>query len=177
MKELIFRAAGVALGGTILGLVACETIETVKIYKKRRKDEANKDEKVLASIKEAVKQRVAEIKEDPRKEIASAIGSALGSVLYFCGLFDGHRIGYKNGHYDGIGFGADLLIDKIVEVAPDQFKNFLNELKASSIDTINFYEETKKLKKGTFRRGYDWDVKKDIDKYINLVEDVKEAIA
>lgn len=177
MKSLIFKAVGVTLGGTLLGLVACETIETVKIYKKRRKDDANKDEKILASIKEAVKQRVAEIKENPSKEIASVIGSVLGSICYFLGVFEGYGAGFRNGHYDGIGKGADMLIDKIAEVVPDQFKNFLQELKAAGYDTINFYEETKKLKKGTFRRGYEWNIKNDIDKYINLAEEVKEAIA
>lgn len=160
---IIFGAG--ALGG-LLGWGLYEAVSVVKDAKKMEKDYP--DIKLLERLKIAARERVAAIKSNTNYISNNIIFILSNSFMAAYGFVLGMGSGYGKGWYDGIGDGADKLIQALSDKCPHEFKKFIEIITKKGLTRIPFYEETCR---DNSKRGYSWEPMKNT--YIKLKENLE----
>ena len=150
----LLKVFGACLGGALAGALVGEAFITYKEYKKMRNDYP--DMKTMDAIKQAAKERVEEIKRDPRAEVTALWTTVASAFMYCMGIKLGDKIGYDRGVYDGAGKGIDSFIQALKKNVPDEFKKFISIIDRKGVRDINAYREFFKVGRAKYERGYTW---------------------
>lgn len=175
MLNYILKAAGAIVIGTVGGIAVCETVTVIRKYKNMRKE--YQDMKTSDAIKQAVIDRVEEIKKDPREIIFPAYTAVSGGIMYFVGHFlglkQGFQKGWEEGIWTGVREGVVQLQEALWNIVPKEYRKFLNIIKGKMDETEIFRHKYNNNKE---ERWWSWDPAKALsDRDKKESEEVAEA--
>lgn len=155
----MLRAFGIIFGagaiGGLLGWGVYETVQTVRSSRKMKQEYP--DLKLMDRLRIAAKERVEKIKATPRYIYENVMFIASSAFMAAYGYILGNINGIKEGRYIGIGEGADKLVQALYDKCPKEFKKFIEILLKKGVNSVTFYDETRKTCKGKVSRGYSWE--------------------
>ena len=170
LLNYILRAVGYSIAGCAIGVGISETVIVASKAKKIKEEYENI--KTLEAIKLAAKERVEQIKADPREVIFPLYAGFASGMAWAHGNWHGWHNGWKQGIFDGIKQGVIGLEKQWISKCPKEFRKFIEIIIRNGFpEDVEVFRQRTGRGKDDFR-WWGWSPKRLLNDWDDLAKEV-----